>query len=380
MASSTTGKAATLADRFRQVMDHARQVEDESDFTQLTLQELGKSTISFGEAKKGMTYESVLQTDQSYVAWFTNNVLQQPEVSASSIPVLHPEVCRAGRDHARIDTTQEQSQAESSSSGDSSMPSRRGGDSGDVRRRELHVGHHRGSATADQSTGEQPECPHRKSGSGTWAAARPDLPSEGCHRSIDNSISSQAKASEKPALSCSHDSPIHREPIDVDFVHDDNWVFEEMWTYWSKKHGLSDPAAVQRHFSSPGIDLLEVYCDQESQLTKQATGEGLAAARFGLRQGDLSTTKGRFALYDMLWSLRPKHIWCAPKCSPWCGWSRLNRNKSIALAAKIDASRRDENVHLLLCDAMLRLQVWRSVDTHFHLEQPQGSELIHHMR
>ena len=143
-----------------------------------------------------------------------------------------------------------------------------------------------------------------------------------------------------------------------------------------RKYGLSDSSAVQRHFSSPGIDLLEVYCDQESQLTKQAAGQGLAAARFGLRQGDLSTTKGRFALYDMLWSLRPKHIWCAPKCSPWCSWSRLNRNKSIALADKIDASRRDENVHLLLCDALLRLQVWRSVESHFHLEQPQGSELI----
>jgi hypothetical protein len=47
-----------------------------------------------------------------------------------------------------------------------------------------------------------------------------------------------------------------------------------------------------------------------------------------------------------------------------------------ALAAKIDANCRDESVHMLLCDAMLRLQLWRSHDSHFHLEQPQGSELV----
>jgi hypothetical protein len=55
----------------------------------------------------------------------------------------------------------------------------------------------------------------------------------------------------------------------------------------------------------------------------------------------------------------------------------LNAAKSEALAQRIDQERRSENVHLLLCDALLHLQLWRANDCHFHLEQPQGSELIH---
>ena len=149
-----------------------------------------------------------------------------------------------------------------------------------------------------------------------------------------------------------------------------------MWSHWSKKHSCHDVDVLSKHFSRHGIDILEVYCSSDSQLTMQAQRQGLSAAHFGLRQGDLSTTKGRFALYGVIWQHRPRHIWCSPKCGPWCCWSRLNREKSLQLAAKIDASRRDENVHMLLCDALLRVQLWRTCDCHFHLEQPQGSELI----
>eukprot|EP00435_Cladocopium_sp_Y103_P034896 s1941_g9.t1 len=59
-----------LAERFRRVMDQAQQSEGQ-DYTKMTMEELGQSVITFGEAKKGQTFEKVLQTDQSYVAWFT---------------------------------------------------------------------------------------------------------------------------------------------------------------------------------------------------------------------------------------------------------------------------------------------------------------------
>ena len=48
----------------------------------------------------------------------------------------------------------------------------------------------------------------------------------------------------------------------------------------------------------------------------------------------------------------------------------------MKLAEQIRLDRIAENVHLLVCDALFRLQDWRSDYCHFHLEQPQGSEML----
>ena len=154
-----------------------------------------------------------------------------------------------------------------------------------------------------------------------------------------------------------------------------NWVYEEMWTYWKKKHPQFQLHEFQRHFSTSHCDLLEVYCSEDSQLTQQTSKLGLNAQRFSLRHGDLSTFQGRCKLYDVLWVLRPQHVWTAPRCGPWSNWNRFNASKSPELADRIMAERRSENVHLLLCDALFRVQDWRGDFFHFHLEQPQGSEL-----
>ena len=156
-----------------------------------------------------------------------------------------------------------------------------------------------------------------------------------------------------------------------------NWVYEEMWTYWKKKFSWMKAEEVRQHWSVSKCDLLEVYCSEDSQLTKQAVSNGLKAFRFGLRHGDLSTFLGRTKLYDVLWICRPKHIWTSPRCGPWSQWNHLNAGKSIALAERIQQDRRSESVHLLLCDGLFRLQDWRGSTFHFHLEQPQGSELVH---
>eukprot|EP00435_Cladocopium_sp_Y103_P041712 s568_g11.t1 len=173
--------------------------------------------------------------------------------------------------------------------------------------------------------------------------------------------------------------------IDFEFFQDclltdcmpDNPMLLEMWSYWKKRFQICDPASVRQYLSKPGIDLLEVYCSQDSQLTKQGLEQGMSVARFSLKHGDLSTQSGRHVLYETLWQLRPRHVWVAPKCKPWCSWSRLNASKSERLAYQIQQERQGESVHLLLCDALLHLQLWRNDDCHFHLEQPQGSELIH---
>ena len=166
--------------------------------------------------------------------------------------------------------------------------------------------------------------------------------------------------------------------LDILHTHEsgDNWVYEEMWLYFQRKNPHLSLDAIQSHLKSCRCDVLEVYCSANSQLTHQCQALGLKALRFGLAQGDLSTFAGRSRLYDIVWTYRPRHIWTSPKCGPWSAWNRLNMNKSVELEQRILHDRRSENVHLWLCDALFRLQDWRHPMCHFHLEQPQGSELV----
>ena len=156
----------------------------------------------------------------------------------------------------------------------------------------------------------------------------------------------------------------------------ENWVFQEMWTYFSKKFPNLQTHQIQQHWKESKLDILEVYCSADSEITQQGKLLGLSTVRFGLQQGDLSTFGGRCRLYDLLWIYRPKHIWLAPRCGPWSMWSRLNMNKSQRLLTQITADRQSESVHLWLCDALFRLQHWRDGEFHTHLEQPAGSDMV----
>ena len=178
--------------------------------------------------------------------------------------------------------------------------------------------------------------------------------------------------------------PRNQTVLDTQYFHDllmkeeivPNEIFRETHVYWGKRFGTPDPQEQRRHLNHKGIDLLEVYCSSDSQLTMQANLGGLVASRFGLKHGDLGTFAGRCALYDQIWKLRPKHIWVSPKCGPWCSWSRLNLMKSVELAQRILTDRRAESIHLRLRSSLCCLQRWRGPDYPFHLEQPQGSELM----
>ena len=78
---------------------------------------------------------------------------------------------------------------------------------------------------------------------------------------------------------------------------------------------------------SPGIDLLEVYCSADSQLTGQSIRQGLKAIHFGLNQGDLSYYECRSRLYDILFRCRPRHVGCHPSAKPSVAGIRFNASK-----------------------------------------------------
>ena len=152
-----------------------------------------------------------------------------------------------------------------------------------------------------------------------------------------------------------------------------NWVAQEMWEHFAQK-GIFPNSTMLKQCRA---DLFEVYCNYDSQLTKQAQNQGLWAERHCLDDGDLTLPEGRKRLYDRLLQLRPRDIWLSPKCTAWCKWNEFNRSRSPELAAKIMQAREDDMVHLLLCDALFQFQTCRSPDCHAHLEQPSGSQMLY---
>ena len=123
------------------------------------------------------------------------------------------------------------------------------------------------------------------------------------------------------------------------------------------------------------LDLLEIYCEEDSQITEHAQRLGLKARRFTVKDGDLATSSGREALWKIILEEKPREIWVAPDCKYWGNFSRRNMGRSKSTADKILDGRNKQRVHLKLCQQIY----WHQMDMggQFHLEQPQGSEAIY---
>ena len=151
-----------------------------------------------------------------------------------------------------------------------------------------------------------------------------------------------------------------------------NWIAKEMRQYFASKGVLPESPLLKTHRA----DVFEIYCSPESQLTQQARAQGLWAERHSLQDGDLKSQPGRFRLYERLLRLRPKHVWLSPKCKAWCRWNEFNRHKTPELARRIMLDREEDQVHLMLCDAVFEFQRHRNPHYDAHLEQPVGSQML----
>ena len=130
---------------------------------------------------------------------------------------------------------------------------------------------------------------------------------------------------------------------------------------------------IQSHLKQ--ADLFEVMCDDFSELTRQAQLNGAKAMRFTVNSADLSTLEGRKKLFCQLVIHRPKHLWFSPECGPWCKWSNLNQGKSLALEELVLGKRLQNLWQIALGIVLFRYQTRHS--RHFHMEQPDGSQLWH---
>ena len=122
------------------------------------------------------------------------------------------------------------------------------------------------------------------------------------------------------------------------------------------------------------VDLLEIYCEPNSQLVQQVNSKGGRAIRFSRTDGDLSTKEGVQRLWTWIHMYEPRHIWVAPECRLWGRFSRFNMGRCPKMFDKIQKERNSDRCHLTLCNDLYMHQV--SMGHHFHLEQPQGSEML----
>ena len=120
-------------------------------------------------------------------------------------------------------------------------------------------------------------------------------------------------------------------------------------------------------------DLLEIFCEPQSQLTHQVQQMGGKAIRWGLAQGDLSEPQNRHQLFKLFNKCRFRHVWCSPSCGPWCKWNQFNALRSLDMAEQILQKRKDSlwqvALSIVICEHQLTIQ------QEFHWEQPQGSAM-----
>ena len=121
------------------------------------------------------------------------------------------------------------------------------------------------------------------------------------------------------------------------------------------------------------LHLLEVFCHEASELTKQVQLLGGRANRFGRAQGDLKTKEGRSVLFQMVWKQRPRHIWFSPTCGPWSAWNTFNEMRSIQLCEHVQRERERESHLFELALGVVLLRMSRQLGNHTHWEQPRKS-------
>ena len=141
----------------------------------------------------------------------------------------------------------------------------------------------------------------------------------------------------------------------------------------SSSSRFSRPKFEKSNRSRP-VDLLEVYCEEDSQIAKQINRQGGLALRFTKGDGDLSTREGQNKLWLWIHIYEPRHIWMAPECKLYGSFSNFNMQRSVAAMDEMYQKRQNNVVHLELCNEIYLHQVTQG--NHVHLEQPSHSCML----
>ena len=391
----------SLSKRLQQVQAPTDQIVP--DLSQFNLEDLADWTIEFGQAHRGDKYEHVWNTDQTWVTWFTQHFQKQqkdePQIF-SALRGIEGSGSRESRDKGATHSTDRlpgaistgkwevipQSQGEiegkalqqgaqqrfckSSLAGSSGRGCRgvpadpRGGDHSG------HDGHTRCEPIGGPSRYQPPRDPDASHGecveSGNFSPRTAQHAGSRCQdeRSSGLEINSQElfaliDAGDLSSGCTEHGSDVERNRERKRFL---NLVQQYQQEY--NEILKSNPTRGTR------VDVVEIFCGPNSQLTHQCRQLGFRAERFGKEQCDLQTQHGRQHMFEYVIRHQPKHAWFSPSCGPWSNWSNLNASRSVQAWDEMCRSRLEHLEQIALGIVLFRHQ--RITGNHFHWEQPRG--------
>ena len=122
------------------------------------------------------------------------------------------------------------------------------------------------------------------------------------------------------------------------------------------------------HNKEKHMDLVEVFCSPNSQLTTSAQGAGLKAERWTKEDFDLSKPSGCQAAMQRLRELRPKRLWLSPECGPYSVVQHANQRTP----EQVEPLRKKRELAFRMWQSCIRL-TWLQVELggSFYREQPQ---------
>ena len=122
------------------------------------------------------------------------------------------------------------------------------------------------------------------------------------------------------------------------------------------------------HNKEKHMDLVEVFCSPNSQLTTSAQGAGLKAERWTKEDFDLSKPSGCQAAMQRLRELKPKRLWLSPECGPYS----VMQNANQRTPEQVESLRKKRELAFRMWQSCIRL-AWLQVELggSFYIEQPQ---------
>eukprot|EP00435_Cladocopium_sp_Y103_P009939 s2791_g2.t1 len=367
--------------QFRQVQDGQCSEERIKAIYQMALVDLESEVISFGKAKMGVPFKTAFE-DNRWTDWFvTTYETSTKESHVKYVAYVSKTGCGNQSRSDRTQGNQECGQTSVSkdhqdrASQDASLPEGR-----DRWRREperVHPHHGDdipcGGTDADHARGKsEPQRPHDQHRDGDPRA--------------DPACEEPQPRQLREARMPDHDHTV----LQVTHADDDlDYVFQipidaSAETFRSRVQKLVkqyrlDLKSIQDRFSkhrmsSARLDLCEVMCSNQSELTRQAIALGGRAKRFTKSDADLSTAAGRQKLFACLIMERPRHLWYSPECKPWCLWNQFNAMRSLEQNEAIFQSRVQSLWQISLGIVLHEFQVQHG--NHFHHEQPKGSNML----
>eukprot|EP00438_Fugacium_kawagutii_P035674 Skav231659 [mRNA] locus=scaffold823:44885:57127:- [translate_table: standard] len=144
-------------------------------------------------------------------------------------------------------------------------------------------------------------------------------------------------------------------------------VPSDQWTDDDLRAWLGPQSAVFDKALSSGLDLLEVYAGK-ARASQAVLSRGGCALYLGLDHGhDFRRARDRSLAVALVLRLKPRHLWGAFPCTPFCAWIRLALLRNCDMTHRLKEGRLHLRFILHLCG--LQLDAHREA----HLENPLTS-------